>query len=128
MWVTACLLHGVGRPGLPAPPGEYPTEADWANHLSTVFPDVRLKKFVEMRGADAGPWRMLCALPALWVGLLYEPQVRSSSRKVLGLTSAEVCGELLGEWVAVLSGGDFLGGLWPGGGFANVSSGSVCSY
>lgn len=47
-------------------------EGDWTNHLGTVFPDVRLKKFLEMRGADGGPWRRICALPALWVGLLYD--------------------------------------------------------
>ncbi len=45
---------------------------DWKNHLSTLFPDVRLKTYLEMRGADGGPWRRLCALPALWVGLLYD--------------------------------------------------------
>ena len=45
---------------------------DWTNHLSTLFPDVRLKQFLEMRGADGGPWRRICALPALWVGLLYD--------------------------------------------------------
>ncbi len=49
-----------------------PTIGDWANHLSTLFPDVRLKKFLEMRGADGGPWRRICALPAFWVGLLYD--------------------------------------------------------
>ncbi|MCO5070791.1 MAG: glutamate--cysteine ligase [Rhizobiaceae bacterium] len=48
------------------------TMGDWANHLSTLFPDVRLKRFLEMRGADGGPWRRICALPAFWVGLLYE--------------------------------------------------------
>jgi glutamate--cysteine ligase len=57
---------------LPAFPGELPTMGDWADHLTTAFPDVRLKKFLEMRGADAGPWRRLCALPALWTGLLYD--------------------------------------------------------
>ena len=46
--------------------------SDWANHLSTVFPEVRLKRFLEMRGADAGPAEMLTALPAFWVGLLYD--------------------------------------------------------
>ncbi|KAG2435053.1 hypothetical protein HYH02_012050 [Chlamydomonas schloesseri] len=61
---------------LPALPGEYPSMADWANHLTTIFPEVRLKKFLEMRGADGGPWRMLCALPALWVGLIYEPEAQ----------------------------------------------------
>lgn len=57
---------------LPAFPGEKPHLGDWSDHLTTAFPEVRLKKFLEMRGADAGPWRRLCALPALWVGLLYD--------------------------------------------------------
>jgi glutamate--cysteine ligase len=57
---------------LPALPGELPTMKDWADHLTTIFPEVRLKKFIEQRGADAGAWRRLCALPALWTGLLYE--------------------------------------------------------
>ncbi len=57
---------------LPALPGEKPTLSDWADHLTTIFPEVRIKKFMEMRGADGGPWRRLCALPALWVGLLYD--------------------------------------------------------
>ncbi|MBI3446815.1 MAG: glutamate--cysteine ligase [Magnetospirillum sp.] len=57
---------------LPGYPGELPTMGDWADHLTTAFPEVRLKKFLEMRGADGGPWRRLCALPALWTGLLYD--------------------------------------------------------
>jgi glutamate--cysteine ligase len=57
---------------LPALPGERPTFSDWADHLTTIFPEVRIKKFMEMRGADAGPWRRICALPAFWVGLLYD--------------------------------------------------------
>ncbi len=57
---------------LPALPGEKPTLSDWADHLTTIFPEARLKKFIEMRGVDGGPWRRLCALPALWVGLLYD--------------------------------------------------------
>jgi glutamate--cysteine ligase len=57
---------------LPALPGEKPTLSDWADHLTTIFPEARIKKFMEMRGADGGPWRRLCALPALWVGLLYD--------------------------------------------------------
>ena len=57
---------------LPALPGERPTLSDWADHLTTIFPEVRIKKFMEMRGADGGPWRRICALPALWVGLLYD--------------------------------------------------------
>ncbi len=60
----------VGR--LPALPGETPTMSDWANHLTTIFPEVRLKSYLEMRGADGGPWSRLCALPALWTGLLYD--------------------------------------------------------
>ena len=57
---------------LPALPGERATISDWANHLSTIFPEVRLKRYLEMRGADGGPWRRLPALPAFWVGLLYD--------------------------------------------------------
>jgi glutamate--cysteine ligase len=53
-------------------PGEQPRMTDWVDHLTTLFPEVRLKRFLEMRGADGGPWKRLCALPALWVGLLYD--------------------------------------------------------
>ena len=56
---------------LPVLPGEKPTLKDWEDHLTTAFPEVRLKRILEMRGADGGPWRRLCALPALWAGLLY---------------------------------------------------------
>ncbi|HXP31739.1 MAG TPA: glutamate--cysteine ligase [Stellaceae bacterium] len=59
---------------LPALPGEIPTMSDWSDHLTTVFPEVRLKRILEMRGADGGPWARLCALPALWTGLLYDEQ------------------------------------------------------
>lgn len=57
---------------LPALPGEKPRMSDWIDHLSTAFPEVRLKSFLEMRGADGGRWSRICALPALWVGLLYD--------------------------------------------------------
>ncbi len=57
---------------LPALPGEIPTLSDFADHLTTIFPEARVKKFIEMRGADGGPWRRLCALPAFWVGLTYD--------------------------------------------------------
>jgi len=57
---------------LPALPGEKPRLSDWEDHLSTAFPEVRMKSFLEMRGADGGPWNRICALPALWVGLLYD--------------------------------------------------------
>ena len=57
---------------LPVLPGELPNMGDWKDHLSTAFPEVRLKSFLEMRGADSGPQSRICALPALWVGLLYD--------------------------------------------------------
>ncbi len=57
---------------LSAYPGHKPTVSDWSDHLSTAFPEVRLKSFLEMRGADGGPWDTICALPAFWVGLLYD--------------------------------------------------------
>jgi glutamate--cysteine ligase len=60
------------RGELPALRGELPRESDWWDHLSTAFPEVRLKSFLEMRGADGGPWNRICALPAFWVGLLYD--------------------------------------------------------
>src|SRR5690606_5006414 len=57
---------------LPGLPGQKPTLQDWADHSTTAFPEVRLKKYLEMRGADSGPWNRICALPAFWVGLLYD--------------------------------------------------------
>jgi glutamate--cysteine ligase len=60
---------------LPQLPGERATLSDWANHLSTIFPEVRLKRYIEMRGSDSVPWRWLPALPAYWVGLLYDDDV-----------------------------------------------------
>ena len=57
---------------LPALPGQVPLITDWADHVTTAFPEVRLKRYMEMRGADSGPWRRICALSALWVGLLYD--------------------------------------------------------
>jgi len=49
-----------------------PSMSDWADHLTTIFPEVRLKQFLEMRGADGGQWRRICGMPALWVGLVYD--------------------------------------------------------
>ena len=57
---------------LPALPGELPTRKDWEDHLTTLFPEVRLKQYLEMRGADGGPWSRICALPALWAGIFYD--------------------------------------------------------
>ncbi|MBW8366638.1 MAG: glutamate--cysteine ligase [Arenimonas sp.] len=62
------------RGELDALPGQLPTMTDWADHMTTAFPEVRLKKYLEMRGADGGPWNRLCALPAFWVGLLYDSE------------------------------------------------------
>ena len=64
---------------LPALPGEKPVIKDWEDHLTTVFPEVRLKRYMEMRGADGGPWRKLCALPAFWAGLLYDDAVLAAA-------------------------------------------------
>jgi len=69
-------------------PGEKPSEADWTDHVSTLFPEVRLKQFLEMRGADGGPWRRICALPAFWVGLLYDS------------TALDAAWDLVKDWTA----------------------------
>lgn len=68
---------------LPALPGEKPTIKDWDNHLTTLFPEVRMKRFLEMRGADGGPWRSICALPAFWVGLLYDDAARGEATALI---------------------------------------------
>jgi glutamate--cysteine ligase len=60
------------RGELPALPGEKPTLSDWADHLTTVFPEARVKKYIEMRGADCGDQPHIVALPAYWVGLMYD--------------------------------------------------------
>ncbi len=73
---------------LPGLPGEMPLLSDFEDHMTTVFPEVRLKRYLEMRGADGGPWRRICALPAFWVGLLYDSQ------------SLEACWALIKGWSA----------------------------
>jgi glutamate--cysteine ligase len=73
---------------LPVLPGERPVLSDWEDHLSTLFPEVRLKTFLEMRGADSGPWNTLCALPAFWVGLLYDS------------TALDAAWDLVKDWTA----------------------------
>ncbi len=71
-------------------PGEKPTHSDWADHLTTLFPEVRLKRFLEMRGADCGSWRSLCALPAFWTGLLYhQPSLDAAYDFIKGWTAEE---------------------------------------
>lgn len=70
-------------------PGERATLSDWANHLSTIFPEVRLKRYLEMRGADGGPWHRLPALPAYWVGLLYDDIALDAAWQIVKHWSAD---------------------------------------
>jgi glutamate--cysteine ligase len=79
------FLNGAARADLP---DAVPNMGDWENHLSTLFPDVRMKRYLEMRGADAGPWRRICALPALWVGLFYDD------------AALEAAWEMVADWTA----------------------------
>jgi glutamate--cysteine ligase len=69
-------------------PGERATLSDWANHVSTIFPEVRLKRYIEMRGADGGPWRRLPSLPAYWVGLIYDDD------------NLAACWDIVKDWTA----------------------------
>ncbi|MHA7851744.1 glutamate--cysteine ligase [Roseovarius sp.] len=79
---------------LPALPGEKPTLSDWADHLTTIFPEARIKKYLEMRGADGGPWRRLCALPAFWVGLMYDQSSLDAAWDIVKDWDAETREEL----------------------------------
>ena len=63
---------------LPELPGERPHIGDWEDHVTTAFPEVRMKRYLELRGADGGPWGRLCGLPALWIGLLYDSAARAA--------------------------------------------------
>jgi glutamate--cysteine ligase len=74
---------------LPALPGERPTLKDWEDHLTTIFPEVRLKTYLEMRGADAGPWSRLCALPALWAGIYYDDAALEAAWSLVRSWTAE---------------------------------------
>ena len=88
--VTGLSFRDLMAGKLPGFEGETATLSDWKNHLTTNFPEARLKSFIEMRGADGGPWRRICALPALWVGLLYDQQsLDAAARLVADWTSAE---------------------------------------
>jgi glutamate--cysteine ligase len=69
-------------------PGERATMSDWANHVSTIFPEVRLKRYIEMRGSDGGPWRRLPSLPAYWVGLIYDD------------ANLDACWDIVKDWSA----------------------------
>src|SRR5438034_2427949 len=70
-------------------PSERATISDWANQLSTIFPEVRLKRYLEMRGADGGPWRRLPALPAYWAGILYDDDSLDSAWDIVKHWTAE---------------------------------------
>ena len=83
-------VHGRALPRNYIPDG-LPTMGDWANHLSTLFPDVRLKRFLEMRGADGGPWRRICALPAFWVGLLYDEAALDAAETLTSIGPTRKC-------------------------------------
>ncbi|MGH6870298.1 MAG: glutamate--cysteine ligase [Rhizomicrobium sp.] len=74
---------------LPELKGITPTMADWADHLTTIFPEVRLKTFLEMRGADGGSWRRICGLPALWTGIYYDQQALDAAWDLVKDWSAE---------------------------------------
>ncbi len=80
---------------LPGLPGERPTLADWEDHLTTLFPEVRLKRYIEQRGTDAGPWGRLCALPALWTGLLYDTTALDGAEQLIAEWPSEAIAELL---------------------------------
>jgi len=74
---------------LPGLPGEIPSMSDWSDHLTTVFPEIRLRRYIEMRGADSGPWDSICALPALWTGLLYDADALQGAVDLIADWSAE---------------------------------------
>src|SRR5512138_15000 len=94
---------------LPARPGELPTVNDWADHVTTAFPEVRLKRYLEMRGADSGPLPALNALPALWVGLLYDQ------------TALDAAWDLVKDWT--IAEHDFLRAETPKTGLSTVFRG-----
>jgi glutamate--cysteine ligase len=89
-----------------------PSLKDWESHLTTIFPEVRLKRYIEMRGADGGPWRNICALPALWVGLLYDADSQAAAYDLISDWSVEDieslrhgvrCDELIGSNLSYLA-------------------------
>jgi glutamate--cysteine ligase len=94
-------------------PGERATISDWANHLSTIFPEVRIKRYIEMRGADSGPWRRLPALPAYWAGILYDDDALDAAWDLVRSWSAEERQSLRDQvpklgFAAVIAGGNVL--------------------
>ena len=96
VWRDGTYLDAAGqsfrdflRGALPAAPGLRPSLLDWQDHLSTAFPEVRLKTFLEMRGADSGSWGRICALPAFWVGLLYDEESLAAAWEIARDWTAE---------------------------------------
>jgi glutamate--cysteine ligase len=87
--VTGQYFRDLMAGRLPGLPGEYATISDWANHLSTIFPEVRLKRYLEMRGADVGSPAFICALSAFWVGLFYDPASLDAAYDLIKPWSAE---------------------------------------
>jgi glutamate--cysteine ligase len=87
--VTGASFRDLLAGKLAALPGERATVSDWANHLSTLFPEVRLKRYMEMRGADLGPREKILALPAIWVGLLYDAAARDAAWSLVKDWTAE---------------------------------------
>jgi len=75
-------------------PDGRPSVGDWNNHLTTLFPDVRLKRYLEMRGADGGPWRDICALPAFWVGLLYDAEALTAAEGLVAAWTPDMVADL----------------------------------
>lgn len=93
--------------------GEFPdaeaTVGDWSNHLTTLFPDVRLKRYLEMRGADGGPWRDICALSAFWVGLLYDDNSLAAIEEVTSGWSPQMVGQMRDRVPELALGADIAG-------------------
>src|SRR5260370_37289036 len=87
--VAGQSFRDLMRGRLQSLPGERATMCDWANHLSTICPEVRLKRYLEMRGADGGPWRRLPALPAYWVGILYDDDALDAAWDLVKSWSAD---------------------------------------
>ncbi len=87
--VAGQSFHDLLRGRLPGMPGERATISDWANHVSTIFPEVRLKRYLEMRGADSGPWQRLSALAAYWAGILYDDAALDAAWELVKAWSAQ---------------------------------------
>ena len=80
---TGCSFRDFMAGRLSILPGEYPLLSDWVDHVSVAFPEVRLKQYLEMRGADAGSWQMICSLPAFWIGLLYDSDTLNAAWDII---------------------------------------------